>query len=106
MATLEQFPEDKETFCFIRDRTEQLSYGWASGNSCDACGSFKHELVDCRFLHYVPIAENICLRHSYDDRKESNQKERVDLADIESELGSNERREFRECTRFDLSDLT
>ncbi|KAL4455201.1 hypothetical protein ABPG73_015478 [Tetrahymena malaccensis] len=62
---LEQFPEDKEAFCHIRDSLIFYQDGYKSSSKCPSCGSFKHNILNCGYLHYEPNQEKVCLRYNY-----------------------------------------
>ncbi|KAL4468882.1 hypothetical protein ABPG72_009152 [Tetrahymena utriculariae] len=113
ITLLDQFPDDKEAFCFIRDSLIFYQDGFKSSSQCPSCGSFKHNILNCGYLHYEPNTEKVCLRYNYippkmqqiERRKFIRQKtvEKNGNKTTKDESESSFRKRGKLLTRYDLS---
>ncbi|EAR90077.2 cyclic nucleotide-binding domain protein (macronuclear) [Tetrahymena thermophila SB210] len=109
---LEQFPDDKEAFCYIRDSLIFYQDGYKSSSQCPSCGSFKHNILNCGYLHYEPNIEKTCLRYNYipPKQKQIERRKYIRQKDIEEYANKTTKEETEESfrkrgklqTRYDL----
>jgi hypothetical protein len=50
----EDFPEDYEKFCFIRDVLLYSKDQALIGKKCSSCNSTKHTFLECDLIHFYP----------------------------------------------------
>ncbi|KAL4483975.1 hypothetical protein ABPG72_013981 [Tetrahymena utriculariae] len=53
LQILQEFPQDYERFCYLRDKIMIFRDYQKLGLRCYSCRSFNHQLNDCPYLHYV-----------------------------------------------------
>ncbi|EAS04885.3 cation channel family protein (macronuclear) [Tetrahymena thermophila SB210] len=53
LQILQEFPQDYERFCYLRDKIMIVKDYQKLGLRCYSCRSFNHQLNDCPYLHYV-----------------------------------------------------
>ncbi|EAR93586.2 cation channel family protein (macronuclear) [Tetrahymena thermophila SB210] len=75
LQLLSCYPEDYETFCFIRDQINFLNDYSKIGYACKSCSSSYHLVNDCQYLHY--IANKAKVIKMYNDENNIKQTERV-----------------------------
>ncbi|EWS74973.1 cation channel family protein (macronuclear) [Tetrahymena thermophila SB210] len=75
LQLLSCYPEDYETFCFIRDQINFLNDYSKIGQVCKSCSSSYHMINDCQYLHYISNKARII--KMYNDENNINQTERT-----------------------------
>ncbi|KAL4502287.1 hypothetical protein ABPG72_011874 [Tetrahymena utriculariae] len=56
---LQEFPDDYEKFCMIRDQINIYQEYRTIGFSCYACGKETHSIGECPIIHFIPKKEKI-----------------------------------------------
>ncbi|KAL4480341.1 hypothetical protein ABPG74_020857 [Tetrahymena malaccensis] len=75
LQLLSSYPEDYETFCFIRDQISFLNDYSKIGQVCKGCKSSYHMVNDCQYLHYISNKARII--KFYNDENNIKQSERA-----------------------------